>query len=153
MSRCPGGSGRRLHQGEDPHCGGRVSPVQWGALLGWPKTDQAVPRRPAHLHAHRHRVPAGQQRFARWWRDGAAPPGRGVRMLLHNHPDPFSYHPAASRPAQPAGHRLGLHAQALHRERSVREAPCPLCFYLSLYYLIHTFTHLCLNLVQTHKEK
>lgn len=99
-----------------------MSPVQRRALLGRPETDQAVSRRPAHLHAHGHRVPAGQQRLARRRRDGAAPPGGGVRMLLHNHPDPLRHHPAASRPAQPARHRLGLHAQALHRERSVREA-------------------------------
>lgn len=125
MSYCPGGSRWRLHQGEDPHSGGRVSPFQWGALLGWPKTDKAVPRRPAHLHAHRHRLPAGQQCFARWRRDGAAPPGGGVWMLLHNHPDPISHHPTTSRPAQLARHRLGFNTQALHWEWSVREVPPP----------------------------
>lgn len=146
LSPHPGWSGWRLHEGEDPHSGGCVPPVQWGALLGRPETDQAVPRRPAHLHAHGHSVPADQQRFTRRWRDRAAPPGGGVWVLLHNHTDPLSHHPAAPRPAQPARHRLGLHTQTLHRERSVREIPSALHLnYSSHNTHTHTYADTCVQ--------
>lgn len=124
LSHSSGGWGQWLHQGEDPHRGRSVSPLQRGAVLGGPEAAEAVAGWSAHMHAHRHCVPAGQQRLAGRWRDRAVAPRGDVGVFVHKHADPRHRHTPTPSPTQPARHRLDPRTQTLHRERGVREASC-----------------------------